>query len=68
MDILAEKDGKTLAIEIETGKSDAIGNIEKCLKVGFDEIISVHTNWKEMEKVKEEMKGENVRVCHVKEF
>ena len=34
---------KKIAIEIETGKSDAIRNIEKCLKAGF-EVVSVATN------------------------
>ena len=36
------KDRK-VAIEIETGKSDAIGNIRKCLKAGF-EVVSLATD------------------------
>jgi hypothetical protein len=35
--------GKNVAVEIETGKSDAIRNIRKCLDVGF-EVVSVSTN------------------------
>ncbi|MFG0252411.1 MAG: hypothetical protein ACF8NJ_06000 [Phycisphaerales bacterium JB038] len=38
VDVLAEKDGKRIGIEIETGKSDAKGNAEKCLASGFDEV------------------------------
>lgn len=34
---------KKVAVEIETGKSDAIGNIRKCLKAGF-EVLSVAVN------------------------
>jgi len=41
VDLVAEKDGKRIAIEIETGKSDAVYNVRKCLEAGFDEIICV---------------------------
>jgi len=36
---VAEKDGRKIAIEIETGKSDYLYNIKKNLDYGFDEII-----------------------------
>lgn len=42
-DIIARKDGKKIAVEIETGKSDFIGNIQRALKAGFDEVICVGT-------------------------
>ena len=42
-DIIARKDGKRIAIEIETGKSNPIHNIQRALKAGFDEVISVAT-------------------------
>ena len=41
---------KKIAIEIETGKSDAIGNIRKCLKAGFD-VISMATNQTTLKKL-----------------
>ncbi len=41
--------GKNVAVEIETGKSDAIRNIRKCLDAGF-EVVSVATNKSAMEK------------------
>lgn len=41
VDLVAEKDGKRIAIEIETGKSDYIYNVKKDLKAGFDEVICV---------------------------
>ena len=43
IDLVASKDGKRIAVEIETGKSDALANIRKCLDAGFGEIMSVAT-------------------------
>jgi len=56
VDIVAEKDGKRIAIEIETGKSDYIYNIRKDLDYGFDEVISVALNNKIKEKIMLELK------------
>jgi hypothetical protein len=39
VDVVAEKDGKRIAIEVETGKSDYIYNVKKNLDNGFDEIV-----------------------------
>jgi hypothetical protein len=36
---MAEKDGRRIAIEIETGKSEYVYNVKKNLDYGFDEII-----------------------------
>ncbi|GAH59270.1 unnamed protein product [marine sediment metagenome] len=44
-DLIAEKAGEKIAIEIETSKSDAIRNIRKCLLWEFDLVI-VPTNKK----------------------
>ena len=41
VDLVTEKDGKRIAIEIETGKSDSIYNIRKDLEAGFNEIVIV---------------------------
>ncbi|OGM93050.1 hypothetical protein A2333_01610 [Candidatus Wolfebacteria bacterium RIFOXYB2_FULL_49_7] len=43
-DIIVKRGGDAVAVEIETGKSDPIGNIIKNLKQGFSEIITVATN------------------------
>lgn len=43
-DIIVEKDNIKTAIEIETGKSDFMKNIERNLKAGFDEIIVMATS------------------------
>jgi len=43
---LAEKDGKRIAIEIETGKSDAVYNVRKDLEAGFGEVVVYATHRK----------------------
>ena len=46
VDIVAEKDGKQIAIEVETGKSNVEKNIRNCLEAGFDEIKCIAVNEK----------------------
>ena len=41
IDIVAVKDGKRIAFEIETGQSDVAGNVQKCLEAGMDRVIVV---------------------------
>jgi predicted RecB family endonuclease len=43
VDLVAIKDGRRIAIEIETGKSDIQANVEKCKEEGFNDIVVVHT-------------------------
>lgn len=74
VDIVAEKDGKKIGIETETGKSDAIYNIKKDLDAGFDEVICVCLT----EKIKNDIisqlkeagldKGEEIKVFRIAEF
>ena len=44
MDLVARKDGKRIAIEIETSKSDALANIRKRIEAGFDSVLSAATS------------------------
>jgi len=46
IDLIAERDGKRIAFEIETGKSDAAGNVQKCLDAGMDKVVIVATSRK----------------------
>lgn len=39
VDVAAVKNGEKIAIEVETGKSDAEGNIRKCLDYGFEKVV-----------------------------
>jgi hypothetical protein len=41
---MATRDGKQIAFEIETGKSDASANIQKCLSMGIEKVIVVATS------------------------
>ncbi len=58
VDVVAEKDGKRLAIEIETGKSDYVYNVKKDLEDGngFDEILVVSLDKKVRDKIEEGLK------------
>ena len=44
IDLVAERDGKRIAYEIETGKSDAAANVRKCLAAGMDKVVVVATS------------------------
>jgi hypothetical protein len=48
-DLVIEKDGERIAVEIETGKSDWKRNIEKNIKRGFGEVILLFTNIESMQ-------------------
>ncbi len=50
-DIVASRRGRKIAIEIESGESDVLGNLERDLKAGFEEILCVAVN----EEVKEKL-------------
>lgn len=41
VDLEARREGKRIAVEVETGKSDAISNIRKDLEAGYDRILVV---------------------------
>ena len=43
VDLVATKDGRRVAIEVETGKSDAEANKRKCKEAGFTDIVIVNT-------------------------
>ncbi len=73
IDIVVEKDAKKIAIEIETGKSDIMANIEKCQ--GFDKVLCLVLTSTLQAKVqnclKEYLKSniaENIQVFYIKDF
>jgi len=55
VDLVAEKDGKKIAIEIETGKSDSVYNIKKDLEAGFDETLIIALSPDVEKKIKDEI-------------
>jgi len=44
IDLVATRDGKRIAFEIETGKSNAVANVQKCLAAGTDRVVVVATS------------------------
>ena len=56
VDFTAKKNNFKIAVEIETGKSDILANIKKCLSAKFDRIILVGTNEKSEEKIRQILK------------
>jgi len=56
-DIVIIKDGKRIAVEIETGKSDWRKNVEKNLKKGFSQIMIAVTNQELLLKIENEITG-----------
>ena len=44
IDILAQRPGERVAVEVETGKSDVQGNLEKIRNAGFDRIVLIATS------------------------
>ena len=52
VDVVASKNDIRIAIEVETGRSDILTNIKKCLEANFDRIIVVAVNEKIESKVK----------------
>ena len=72
-DIIATNGNKRAAIEIETGKSDVFGNIQRDLKVGFDEVICIATTRDVEYRIREELNkrgitDERVKVTSVMGF
>ena len=57
VDLSIENHGKKIAIEVETGRSNALWNIEKALKAGFDEVISVAVNDDVLENLKRQIQN-----------
>jgi predicted RecB family endonuclease len=55
VDVLAAKDGKTIAIEVETGKSDVVRNVKQDLLSEFDKVLVVATDEKALRKVEQEL-------------
>jgi len=62
IDLVAMKGIERIAIEIETGKSDAVGNINKCLEVGFEKIVVVALTFALKQKIQRQVISINISV------
>ena len=39
IDLVVSRGEERMAIEVETGRSDVAGNIDKCLEAGFERVV-----------------------------
>ncbi len=60
VDVLAEKDGKRIGIEVETGKSDVVANVKNGLLSRFDAIMVVCTDAKALARVERQLAKEGL--------
>jgi predicted transcriptional regulator len=52
IDLVATRDGRRIAFEIETGKSDVAANVKKCLDAGMNKVVIITTDVKSMQAVR----------------
>lgn len=55
VDVVAKKDGQKIAIEIETGKSDFIRNVQQDLAARYNKVIVVATDKSAFEKIEKKL-------------
>ena len=55
VDVLARKGSESVAIEVETGKSDVVGNVKKCLLSGSYRVLVVATDETARNRVEKEL-------------
>jgi len=71
-DIYAQRQGRKLAVEIETGKSDWRANVQKNVDHGFGEIIIIATNAQALSRIASGLKdlpsGIQVNLTQASEF
>ncbi|MFB0562957.1 MAG: ATP-binding protein [Candidatus Lokiarchaeia archaeon] len=73
VDLVAMNDKERIAIEIETGKSDAVYNIQKDLKTGFKVIFCLVLNEKIKQKIEEmisnlAMNNSQIKIMEISRF
>lgn len=73
MDLVAIRSGERIAIEVETGRSNAVENVRKALDAGLDKIISVAVSPEEKRRTLMSLRNAGiapdprVRVVHVRD-
>ncbi len=55
VDVLATKEGKCIGVEIETGKSDAVANVQNGLRSRFAQVLVVATGEAALKKVERQL-------------
>lgn len=62
VDVVAKKDGEKIAIEIETGKSDFVRNIQQDLVAKYDKVLIVATDKSAFEKIEKTIAKEGLLI------
>jgi hypothetical protein len=57
IDLVARKDGERMAIEIETGKSDAVHNVQRAAQAGFSRITCAALDANAERKIRSQLEG-----------
>ncbi len=57
VDVLAVKDGRSIAVEVETGKSNIVRNVKQDLLSGFNKVLIIATDEKALAKVEQQLAG-----------
>lgn len=57
IDVFASRDRTQIALEVETGKSDAVANVRKCLDAGLRRTVIVTTSPEADKKVRDDLAG-----------
>ena len=71
VDMVATRSGERIAVEIETGKSDAAHNVEKCLRIGFPRIVVITSDAATRERIRTSLSGlpsSTVKLLTLREF
>jgi hypothetical protein len=55
VDVAVEKDGMRMAVEVETGNSDAVHNVKRALEAGFDRVVVLGTDNVALESIRLEL-------------
>ncbi len=55
IDVLARKGSESVAIEVETGKSDVVRNVKNCLSSDFNKVIVVATSEEAVSRVEQQL-------------
>jgi hypothetical protein len=66
IDLAATKNEKRIAVEVETGNSDAIGNIKKCLDAEFDFVLCLAVGRKLADKAAEQLRDSELDLSKVR--
>jgi hypothetical protein len=61
VDLVARKDHRTIAVEIETGKSHVLANVRKCLAADFDQLIVAATSKQTESKIRALLENASLR-------